>query len=652
MASKLFFFAASHLSGASAEDAVALPPLPCHGYHCHGKQFGKGPIVETEHGKVEGFNNAKLLPVPKKATVEGFQGIPYAAPPVGNNRFRSPQPVKPWAPATRSAKKLGNICMQVGLDVLKREVNGYVGDEDCLYLNVYRPVGVKEGNDVPVVVWIHGGGYIVGDSMNFAGGKFLLYDPENIVERHGHVYVAMNYRMSGLGFLALPELAGEHATGSTGNYALQDQRAALQWVKRNIQSFGGDAGKVTIQGESAGGISVMAHLVSPASRGLFHAAIEESGSIARGWFYQNKTDSFKFSQQWAAIQGCKETGAELLACLRKLPASSFVVGAPQFVRDWAARRFHKPLPAEIPDWASPIFPACPWGNTIDGSPDGLPDWPDTLLDAGKFEKVPLISGSNLNGGSLLGWTLPLLWGDLMYPLQKTDITKVAKWFLRQPSDRAKFLQLYGGDDWQPLKHYKTVWGIERIDRFFRDYLFTCPNREIASAFSKHGTPVYEYMFSFDTHTNFTRMTHDLSASHAFELPFVFRNSQKLGWKVAEPMAWRRMTDIMSCTWASFIKCQKPKCPGSPPPNCEDVLAKVPEWPEWKESDRRYISFKRHNTIETFPEHATFPNDERPGDDRCDFWKQADMSWQGIRRYPDDPPHNPTQEAATEAVVLV
>jgi len=600
-----------------------------------------GPIVETDHGKVEGFDNGAVLPLEIKATVEAFQGIPYAAAPVGENRLRPPQPfTDSWAPQLRSAKQPGQYCAQFSL-----ASDMFAGHEDCLYLNVYRPVGAENGSNIPVIVWIHGGGFIMGDSLHVAAGNWKLYDPTNIVERHGHVFVSMNYRLNGFGFFALPELAAEHPTGSTGNYGLQDQRAAMQWVQTNIRAFGGDPSKVTIQGESAGAFSVMFHLVSPASQGLFHGAIEESGTLAKGCFFQDRTDSFKFHREWAAIQGCNSSGPALLACLRKLPAEHFMVSAAQMVKDWAARLTHSSLPDDIPDWACPLFPTNAWGAVVDGSSDGLPDWPLTLLEAGKFNKVPLISGANINGGALFGWLFPLLWGDLMYPIP-TNLTKVAEWFLPKPSDRARFLELYNGADWPA-----STWSIDRIDRFWRDSFFLCPARETALQWSSHGQPVYEYVFSFAMHTNITSIIHGITSTHGFELPFVFRNDLGLGKIFGEPAKWEAMSDVMSCTWASFVKCQKPKCPSNPPPNCEDVLEHVPEWPAFTPTERKYISFKANTTIESLKFHETFPHDEYPGDDRCNFWRNADLGWQSIRKWPELSENTPTRMNHDEILMM-
>merc|ERR1712070_877194 len=196
-----------------------------------------------------------------------------------------------------------------------------------------------------------------------------------------------------------------------------------------------------------------------------------------------------------------------------------------------------------------------------------------------------------------------------------DLGKVASWFLPKKEDQDRLIELYGGQDFDDQVDSKDTWIIDRVDRFWRDSFFLCPARETARAWSAHGQTVYEYVFSF-------------------ELPFVFRNwVGTLGRLFLHHRQYKEMTDVMSCTWASFVKCQKPKCP-TPPPNCAKVLDEVPEWPAFSEQNNKYISLKHNVTIETIKAHAPFPDDEMPGDDRCDFWKTVDFSWQDtIRRWP-------------------
>jgi len=264
----------------------------------------------------------------------------------------------------------------------------------------------------------------------------------------------------------------------------------------------------------------------------------------------------------------------------------------------------------------------------------------------------LINGANVNGGAMVGWAFPLIWGDWPYPVQdgaggifsvnslrhQMDLSKVARWFLPKKEDQDRLIELYGGQEFDDQVDSKHTWIIDRIDRFWRDSFFLCPARETAMHWSSHGQPVYEYVFSFDMHTNVLPIIKDLTATHGFELPFVFRNWDKgLGRAFGHPHQYKKMTDVMSCTWASFVKCQKPKCPSNPPPNCADVLEDVPEWPQFSAQDRQYISLKDNTTIETIKSHVAFPDDEFPGDDRCDFWKTVDFSWQDtIRMWPVEP----------------
>jgi hypothetical protein len=308
------------------------------------------------------------------------------------------------------------------------------------------------------------------------------------------------------------------------------------------------------------------------------------------------------------------------------------------------------LPSDIPNHACPLYPLNNWGVVVDGTSAGMPDWPQKLLEAGEFNKVPLINGANVNGGAIFGFSFPLLWGDWPYPVQdglakivsvdslrhQMDLGKVARWFLPKKEDQDRLIELYGGQDFDDQVDSKDTWIIDRVDRFWRDSFFLCPARETARHWSSHGQTVYEYVFSFEMHTNVLPIIKDITSTHGFELPFVFRNwVGTLGRLFLHHRQYKEMTDVMSCTWASFVKCQKPKCPSNPPPNCADVLDKVPEWPAFsEEQDSKYISLKHNITIEKIKAHAPFPDDEMPGDDRCDFWKTVDFSWQDtIRRWP-------------------
>src|SRR5690348_11209570 len=211
------------------------------------------PVVTTSDGAVRGA---------AAGTVNEFLGLPYAAPPTGNLRWRAPQPAAAWT-GVRDATTFGPSCPQAPSPFAPPGPFS----EDCLYLNVYTPAA-RPGANRPVLVWIHGGGLVQDGARDYDGTKLAA---------DGVVVVTINYRLGALGFLAHPALASH---GAAGNYGLMDQQAALRWVQRNIARFGGDPGNVTIAGQSAGGLSVLAQMVSPSARGLFQRAIVQSGTFA------------------------------------------------------------------------------------------------------------------------------------------------------------------------------------------------------------------------------------------------------------------------------------------------------------------------------------------------------------------------------------
>jgi para-nitrobenzyl esterase len=276
-----------------------------------------------------------------------FLGIPYAAPPVGALRWRPPQPAAPWT-GIRDATAFAPHCSQPpsGFGVASTS-------ENCLYLNVYTPAGART-RDLPVMVWIHGGAFIAGESND--------YNPDALV-RHGVIVVTINYRLGALGFLAESALAS-HPGGSSGNYGLMDQQAALRWVQANIRQFGGDPRNVTLSGESAGGLSVLSQLVSPGARGLFSRAIVESGTY--DLIQAPLATAETAGQAFAAKVGCtsQTTASQTAACLRALPVSTIVDN-----EDFAGYQ---------PD--------------LDGTV--LTQSIGPALASGQFSRVPVISGTN------------------------------------------------------------------------------------------------------------------------------------------------------------------------------------------------------------------------------------------------------------------
>jgi para-nitrobenzyl esterase len=302
----------------------------------HGGTSGM-PVVVTADGAVRGK---------AAGTVDEFLGIPYAAPPVGPLRWRPPQPAARWS-GVRDATTFAPHCVQPPTPFGVASTS-----EDCLYLNVFAPARRRHrGDDRPVVVWIHGGGLYSGESDD--------YDPAPLVA-NGTVVVTINYRLGALGFLAHPALA-DRPGGSSGAYGLMDQQAALRWVQRTIRGFGGDPRRVTIAGESAGGMSVLAHVASPGARGLFARAVVQSGPA----LMQTPLEVAEAAgKAFAAKVGC---ASQTAGCLRGLPVSIIEAN-------------DNPGPAGYTP------------GVVDG--EVLEQSIGTALAGGRFNRVPIVNGTN------------------------------------------------------------------------------------------------------------------------------------------------------------------------------------------------------------------------------------------------------------------
>ena len=331
-------------------------------------QSGKSSATSLANNQVR-VANGQLAGATLPSGIHAFKGVPYAAPPVGEYRWRAPQPVQSWA-NVRPATQFGPRAMQLPLfgDMNFRS-NGV--SEDCLYLNVWT--GAKSAQERrPVLVYFYGGGFVAGD------GSEPRYDGESLAKR-GIVTVTVNYRLGVFGFLAHPELTQESPNHASGNYGLLDQAAALRWVKENIAAFGGDPQHVTIGGESAGSFSVSAQMASPLATNLLVGAIGDSGSLLGLQPLPTLTQGEQTGTAFAAT-----VGAASLAALRALPAQQLVEatgkqGAPRF------------------------------STVVDGY--FLPRQPIEIFAAGQQARVPLLVGWNsqeMNYQALLGQAPPTL----------------------------------------------------------------------------------------------------------------------------------------------------------------------------------------------------------------------------------------------------
>jgi para-nitrobenzyl esterase len=298
-----------------------------------GRAAAGGPVADTANGAVRGLADG---------AVDEYLGIPYAAPPVGALRWRPPQPAASW-PGVRDATQFAPHCPQLAGPFGEASTS-----EDCLFLNVFTPSHQQPGSGYPVMVWIHGGAFVSGESND--------YDPTQLVE-DGVTVVTFNYRLGALGFLAHPALAD--ANGQSGDYGLMDQQAALRWVQRNIANFGGDSHNVTVFGESAGGLSVLSQVASPQARGLFERAIVESGSY--NLTQTSLASAESAGEAFAAKAGC---ASQTAACLRSLPVSTILA-------DQDAAGYTPNIDSEV-----------------------LPESLGTAFASGNFNRVPIINGTN------------------------------------------------------------------------------------------------------------------------------------------------------------------------------------------------------------------------------------------------------------------
>ncbi|MET9469692.1 carboxylesterase family protein [Streptomyces sp. NPDC006544] len=491
---------------------------------------GRGPVVETDRGAVRGR---------EASGVRTFEGIPYAAPPTGPLRWRLPEPAARWD-GVRDAGAPGARCVQlpaVG-------PGGPSGSEDCLFLNVTVPgptapyatapyataaqaggaagaggqarPGGEGARPRPVMVWFHGGGF-----MNGAGD---LYRPGRLASQGGAVIVTVNYRLGIFGLLGHPALGG------APDLALADQQAALRWVRANAARFGGDPGNVTVFGESAGGLSACLHLTSPASAGLFHRAIVQSGSCSlvvppRSWLpttgayepFVPEDRTVAAGLDAAARLGCGgPSPAGALECLRGLDAGA--LATPELMLR---------------------FSSVSYGTAL------LPTEPRRALERGEFHRVPVMQGSTHDEMRIfLGQTLAA------YPVPDGR------------AYRSRLRDAFGAQAARveaayPVTAYATP--ATAFAAVLSDGSFVCPQLRDSRALARH-VPSYDYRFDDRDAPNYTGLPDvtglPYGASHGFELPSLFDTGLPLS------AAQRALSERMIGYWTRFAAAGDPDAPGS------------------------------------------------------------------------------------------
>lgn len=443
------------------------------------------PTVRTAQGIVSG------LPFSEGGAV--FLGIPYASPPVGRLRWRPPIPPKPWR-SVRRAAHYGSACTQPPMGWNDAVAKG--SGEDCLYLNVWTP-RLGASASLPVMVWIHGGGFVGG------GATDALFNGAALA-RKGVVVVTINYRLGVFGFLAHPQLSSESPHHSSGNYGLLDQLAALQWVRDNIAAFGGNPQAVTLFGQSAGGASVLFLMSSDRARGLLRGAIVESGSML---------DHLP-SLSHAETVGVHFAGTASLEQLRALSTA-------ELQRRWM------------------IFTTAGGADGRDLGPvvDGwlIAEDPVTLFAAHREPAVPLLIGNNAR--------------EALVRISETNLRQAIGRFYGPEAPTALRLYHVDGD---PGVEPDGVLGTF-ANQFATDISMRCGAVITAMRHAATGAPVYEYQFEQPLPGRLEQ-----GAQHSYELPFVFGNLQSTGpFGGAFTPKDHALSRLMIAYWTNFARFSDP-----------------------------------------------------------------------------------------------
>lgn len=506
----------------AAPDAAPLPP----------------PEVMTTHGPVVGQRESGSL---------AFLGIPYAAPPVGPLRFAMPVPPEPWTEPRPSRRPPRCVQDALGLSLPSQE--------DCLYLNVHAPDPLPDG--APVLVWIHGGGFVFGEGVQTDGGTA----GDVLASRFGVVVVSMNYRLGPYGFLAHPALAG--ASGASGNWGFADQQLALRWVRDNIASFGGDPDNVTIFGESAGGLSVCLHLIAEGSAGLFARAISQSGlcDTALGTLAEAEAVGAAF----AARLGC-DGASDVAACLRAPSADAI---------------------READDASSGVFTELgrerAWWPIVDGALIGGSF--RERVRAGAFARVPTIVGWNGDEGTLFVMLAEQAGTSVDASSYADAIALLAAAFGVAAED---VLAQY------PLERYPDAGAA--LAAALGDAGFACPSRRAARLLAEAGADVRVYHFTYRDAAFQLPPTRELGAFHSAEIQYVFGHPAALG-RARFTGDDAALHDAMAGYWTRFA--------ASGDPNGGDA----PAWPAYDPEGDAHLVLDR-----------TIAASRGAGADACALWE--------------------------------
>lgn len=481
-----------------------------------------------------------------------FRGIPFARPPVGELRFQPPQPPAAWS-GVRDAKDFAPIAYQqeVLLPVLGKLWRWLRGNqsEDCLYLNVWTPGGPPARR--PVMVWIHGGGFL------FGSGTFLLYRGRELARRGDVVVVTLNYRLGVLGFLDPRELGAPRDAGFVPNLGLRDQLAALRWVQENIAGFGGDPDNITVFGQSAGAMSVGALLAAPAAQGLFHRAILQSGAAHH---ISTGDDSARYGRRF----------------LRHLGLETF---DPRVLQDLSPKQLLKAQTQAIP--GIPARGLLPWQPTV--GDDLLPRPPLDAIADGAASGVELIVGTNHDEWAFFTPARPSL-RTLTWQQLERHAERILREHRIEGITGAEALAVYRASRKEELDSPYRLYVALRTDEVFR-----IPAQQLLETQAPHQPRIFCYRLDFPV----PALSSTLGACHGADLPLVFgthTHPALLPFFLASGEA-RRLSDAIQDAWSSFAR------RGSP------SHSSVGPWAPWEPVARKTMILDQDCRLERAPREA-------------------------------------------------
>jgi para-nitrobenzyl esterase len=489
-------------------------------------------VVETAYGPVRGADDGSIT---------SWKGVRYAAPPTGDLRWRAPQPPEKWTEVA-DASALGRVCPQPVEPRIPIDLGAPQGD-DCLTLNIWASSNVAAGDRKPVMVWIHGGAYVLGSANQ------PLYNGRVLAAGGDVVVVTVNYRLGAFGFLDLSSFSTSGRRFDS-NLGLRDVLVALQWVRDNIAAFGGDPDRVTLFGESAGAGIVTTLLTTPAGAGLFSAAIAQSSPATSVY---DAVRGRRVAEEFLDILGLRPDDVDRLS---GLPAEAIVA---------ASRTLFNDVPLRSPGLLA-------FAPIVDG--DLVPDYPVKLAREGRSHPVPLIIGTNKHEAALFKW--------MKSPLMPITPHEIRRMFAEMAAEQPD-VQLPTEDQIGAV--YRSLRTKTRGMGVARDVGFRMPSVWLAEG---HSAVAPVYLYRFDWSTPMLKAL-GIGATHATELPYVWGNliagPKDFTFKLGGLKTGAAVSARIRARWVNFAVEAKP-----------NGLPGEPEWPPYQEADRACLIIDRRDAI--------------------------------------------------------